>query len=80
LFKSWPPGIEWGYNRGKLILYVRVYIGKNQSTIKPEKLIFTWKLPDVVQIQVCSNDDPRGLGGATIRETISSSQKSSNLH
>jgi hypothetical protein len=30
----------------------------------------TWKLTDIVQIQVCSNHGPRGSGGATIGETI----------
>ena len=25
-----------------------------------------WKLPDIVEIQVCSNHDPRGYDGATI--------------
>ena len=38
-------------------------------TTKPGKFKFTWKLADIVQIQVCSNHGPRGSGGATIGET-----------
>ena len=39
-------------------------------TTEPEKFKFTWKLSDMAQIQVCSNYDLRGLGGATLGETI----------
>jgi hypothetical protein len=39
-------------------------------TTGPGKFKFTWKLADIVQIQVCSNHGPRGSGGATIGETI----------
>ena len=35
-------------------------------TTGPGKLKFIWKLPDIVEIQVCSNHDPRGYDGATI--------------
>jgi hypothetical protein len=39
-------------------------------TTKPQKLRFTQKLPDIVQIQVCTNHGPRGSGGATMGKTI----------
>jgi hypothetical protein len=39
-------------------------------TTKPEKLRFTQELPDIVQIQVCTNHGPWGLDGATFWETI----------
>ena len=35
-------------------------------TTGPGKLKFIWKLPDIEEIQVCSNHDPRGYDGATI--------------
>ena len=35
-------------------------------TTGPGKLRFIWKLPDIVEIQVCSNLDHRGYDGATI--------------
>jgi hypothetical protein len=40
-------------------------------TTWPDNLKFTWKLPDVVQIQICSsNHGLRGSGWATIGETV----------
>ena len=33
-------------------------------TTGPGKLKFIWKLPDLVEIQVCSHHDPRGYYGA----------------
>jgi hypothetical protein len=39
-------------------------------TTELEKLKFTWKRPDMVQIQVCENHDLPGSGGATIWETV----------
>jgi hypothetical protein len=38
-------------------------------TTKPEKLIFTQKLSDMVQIQICTNHGPRGSGGGHNGET-----------
>ena len=35
-------------------------------TTGPGKLRFMWKLPDIVEIQVCSNHDPWWYDGATI--------------
>ena len=35
-------------------------------TTGPGKLNFIWKLPDIEEIQVCSNHDPLGYDGATI--------------
>ena len=32
----------------------------------PGKLRFIWKLPDIEEIQVCSNHDPPGYDRATI--------------
>jgi dihydroorotate dehydrogenase len=32
----------------------------------PEKFRYTQKLPEILQIQVCTNHSPRGLGGATM--------------
>ena len=32
----------------------------------PEKLKFIWKLPDIVEIQVCSNHDPWGYDEAPV--------------
>jgi hypothetical protein len=37
---------------------------------KPERFKLTWQFADIVQMQVCSNHGPRGLGGATIGKTI----------
>jgi hypothetical protein len=39
-------------------------------TTKPEKLRFTRKLSDRVQIQVCTNHGPQRLGGTTMGKTI----------
>jgi hypothetical protein len=46
-------------------------------TTEPEELIFTWKLSDIMYIQVCTNHSPQGSGGATIEKTISILKKSS---
>ena len=35
-------------------------------TTGPGKLKFIWKLPDIVEIQVCSNHDPQRYDGAPI--------------
>ena len=35
-------------------------------TTGPGKLKFIWKLPDIMEIQVCSNHDPRVSDGATV--------------
>ena len=43
------------------------YIGKIFKNLLenhwPGKLKFIWKLPDIVEIQVCTNHDPRGMMG-----------------
>jgi hypothetical protein len=39
-------------------------------TTKLEKLRFTQRLPDIVEIQVYTNYGPRGSGGATIGKMI----------
>jgi hypothetical protein len=39
-------------------------------TTKPEKLRFTQKLPEILQIQDCTNHGPLGLGGATMGKTV----------
>jgi hypothetical protein len=49
--------MEWGH----LEIFSR--------TTEAEELIFTCKLSDLMQIQVCSNHGPRGSGGATIGKT-----------
>ena len=43
--------------------YLKIFFSR---TTGPGKLRFIWKLPDIVEIQVCSNHDPRGYDGATI--------------
>jgi hypothetical protein len=72
LFKSYPLGVWRGHNWGN---HFYIYIGKYlkiffSRTTEPEKFKFTWKLPDIVQIQICPNECPRGSGGATIGEII----------
>jgi hypothetical protein len=42
----------------------------SSRTTWPWKLRFTWKLPDKVQIQSCTNHGPRRFGEATIGKTI----------
>ena len=69
LFKSWPPGVRWGHNRGSkfyIWLYRKIFKNLLSRTTGPGKLRFIWKLPDIEEIQVCSNHDPRGYDGATI--------------
>jgi hypothetical protein len=39
-------------------------------TTKPEKLRLTQKLPDMVEIQVCTNHGPQGSVGAIMGKTI----------
>ena len=72
LLKSWPPGVRWGHNRGSkfcIWLYrknlLKIFFSR---TTGQGKLRFTWKLPDIEEIQVCSNHDPWGYDGATIRD------------
>jgi hypothetical protein len=53
-------------------MFTCVYIGKifKNENNEPKMFKLTWKLPDIVQIQVCSNHGPQGSIGATIGETI----------
>jgi hypothetical protein len=53
-------GIWWGQNGGGHLY------GKNvlQIKLKPEKLRFTWKLPDIVQNKVCLNHGTWGRVGS----------------
>jgi hypothetical protein len=43
----------------------------SSRTTEPEYLRFIWKLPDIVQIQACTNYGPRALERTTIGEAIS---------
>jgi hypothetical protein len=74
LLKSCPTGVEWGHNRGNF--FTCVYIGKYFKNLfqeplarKAEILIHKHFLT-LVQKQVCLNQGPWGLGGATIGETF----------
>jgi hypothetical protein len=46
--------------------YLKIF----SRTRKPEKLKFTQKLSDIMQIQVCTNHGPRGSDEATMWKTI----------
>ena len=60
----------WGYDGATIgdQSFTYDYIGKIffSRTTGPGKLRFIWKLPDIEEIHVCSNHDPRGYDGATI--------------
>ena len=43
--------------------HLKIFFSRTTGT---GKLKFIWKLPDIVEIQVCSNHDARGYDGATI--------------
>ena len=68
LFNSWSPGVRWGPIGDQSFTYD--YIGEIfkifSRTTGPGKLKFIWELPDIVEMQVCSNHDPQGYVGATI--------------
>jgi hypothetical protein len=61
--------LTWAFYSGELKCKNRV-VGSlkifSSKATGPKKLRFTWKLPDIVQIQACSNHSSQGFGGKTI--------------
>jgi hypothetical protein len=51
--------IEWGN--------FKIFFSR---TTKPEKLRFTQKLPNIVEIQICTNHGPRGSGGTHLEKSF----------
>jgi hypothetical protein len=54
-------------NAKKGWVHLKIFFSR---TTGPGKFKFTRKLPDIVQIQDCSNYCPQGSGGATVGENI----------